>query len=378
MTWATSRRSPTGSRSSIGAGSSRSARRPSWRGRRRPSRFGSTPRCRRPTSRTCRRELAPVVVEDGARYRLDGGLATPALVAGLAGWCEARGVLIVELRVGGSLEERYLELTGGTCPSRSGGMTRPTTTEGGAAPAWQAILAMTAMELRLALRRGETLVATAVLPVVVLVFFSSVSIVPVGAGRPVDFLLPGSIAFAIIATSLVSLGITTAYDRFYGVLKRLGGSPLSRAELIAAKILAVLVVEAVQVAVLVGAASVLLGWSAPAGRVGRSARRRRPAGHAGLRGRRAPARGHAPGRDDARGREHPVRREPDPRRCRPADLAAPRAARAPSPVRCRRPRSATRCGSRSARSGDAAGSLALLAGWGVASVGLAVATFRWE
>ena len=29
-------------------------------------------------------------------------------------------------------------------------MTRPTTTEGGAAPAWEAILAMTSMELRLA------------------------------------------------------------------------------------------------------------------------------------------------------------------------------------------------------------------------------------
>jgi ABC-2 type transport system permease protein len=144
-------------------------------------------------------------------------------------------------------------------------MTRPTSTDGGAAPAWQAVLAMTGMELLLALRRGETLVATALLPVVVLVFFSSVSVVPVDAGRPVDFLLPGSIAFAIIATSLVSLGITTAYDRFYGVLKRLGGSPLSRAELIAAKILAVLVVEAVQVAVLVAAASLLLGWSPPAG-----------------------------------------------------------------------------------------------------------------
>lgn len=68
-----------------------------------------------------------------------------------------------------------------------------------AAPAWQGILAMTAMELRLALRRGETLVATAVLPVVVLLFFSSVSVIPVSSGRPVDFLLPGSIAFAVIA-----------------------------------------------------------------------------------------------------------------------------------------------------------------------------------
>ena len=144
-------------------------------------------------------------------------------------------------------------------------MTRLTTTDARAAPAWRAILAMTAMELRLALRRGETLVATAVLPVVVLVFFGSVSVIPIGADRPVDFLLPGSIALAIIATSLVSLGITTAYDRLYGVLKRLGGSPLSRAELIAAKILGVLVVEAIQVVALVGAASLLLGWSAPAG-----------------------------------------------------------------------------------------------------------------
>ena len=129
----------------------------------------------------------------------------------------------------------------------------------------QAIFAVVLMDLRLALRRGETLVATAVLPVIVLVFFSSMSIFPTGAGRPVDFLLPGSIAFAIIATSLVSLGITTAYDRSYGVLKRLGGSPLTRVELVIAKMIAVVVVEAVQVGLLVATAVVVLGWTAPAG-----------------------------------------------------------------------------------------------------------------
>jgi ABC-2 type transport system ATP-binding protein len=57
--------------------------------------------------------VGPVVLEDKTRYRLDGGPATPALVADLARLCEARGVLILELRVGGSLEEQYLELTGG-------------------------------------------------------------------------------------------------------------------------------------------------------------------------------------------------------------------------------------------------------------------------
>ncbi len=130
----------------------------------------------------------------------------------------------------------------------------------------QAITAMTAMELRLVLRRGENLFATIVIPTIVLVLFSSISILPTGAGRPVDFLLPGAIALGIIATSLVSLGITTAYDRSYGVLKRLGGSPLSRGELIVARLLTVLVVEAVQIALLIGTATAVLGWTpGPAG-----------------------------------------------------------------------------------------------------------------
>lgn len=125
----------------------------------------------------------------------------------------------------------------------------------------RAISAMTAMELRLVLRRPENLFATIVIPTVVLVLFSSVPILPTGASRAVSFLLPGSIALGIIATSLVSLSITTAYDRSYGVLKRLGGSPLSRAELIVARLLAVLVVEAVQIGLLVGTATLLLGWT---------------------------------------------------------------------------------------------------------------------
>jgi ABC-2 type transport system permease protein len=124
----------------------------------------------------------------------------------------------------------------------------------------QSVAVMTAMELRLVLRRPENLFATIVIPTLVLVLFSSVSILPTDGGRSVDFLLPGSIALAVIATSLVSLGITTGYDRSYGVLKRLGGSPLSRPELIVARILTVLVVETAQVLLLIGTAIALLGW----------------------------------------------------------------------------------------------------------------------
>ena len=125
-------------------------------------------------------------------------------------------------------------------------------------------LAQTAMELRLSLRRGENLLVTILIPAAVLVFFVSVDLLPDGSGRPVDFLLPGSIALAVIATGLVSLGIATAYERQYGVLKRLGGSPLTRSNLVIAKIGAVLAVEAFQVALLV-VIGVALGWSPGAG-----------------------------------------------------------------------------------------------------------------
>jgi ABC-2 type transport system permease protein len=116
------------------------------------------------------------------------------------------------------------------------------------------------MELRLTARRGENVLVTIVIPVVVLLFFASFSILPSGNGRPVDFLLPGALALAIIATSLVNLGIATAYERNYGVLKRLGGSPLTRSGLLAAKMSAVLVVEVGQIALLLVIAAAFLGW----------------------------------------------------------------------------------------------------------------------
>jgi ABC-2 type transport system permease protein len=128
-----------------------------------------------------------------------------------------------------------------------------------------ATIAQVGMELRLTARRGENVLVTIIIPAVVLVYFASSGILPVPAARPVDFLLPGSIALAIIASSLVNLGIATAYERSYGVLKRLGGSPLTRGNLVVAKIAAVLAVEMLQVALLVIVATALLGWQPATG-----------------------------------------------------------------------------------------------------------------
>jgi ABC-2 type transport system permease protein len=128
------------------------------------------------------------------------------------------------------------------------------------APALRAAGALAALELRLTARRGENVLVTLIIPVAVLLFFAGTSILPF-AGDPAGFLLPGTVALGIVAAGLVNLGIATAYERSYGVLKRLGGSPLPRWGLVGAKLTAVLVLEVSQLAVLVAVAAIVLGWA---------------------------------------------------------------------------------------------------------------------
>lgn len=133
-----------------------------------------------------------------------------------------------------------------------------------AAPLHQQIIAQTRVELLLTLRRGESVLITLVVPVVLLVFFASLNIIPATTGKAVDFLLPGILALAVMAAGMVSLGIATAYERYYGVLKRLGSSPLPRIGLIIAKVISVLVLEFIQVLILISVSVILYGWR-PAG-----------------------------------------------------------------------------------------------------------------
>src|SRR5205085_3136189 len=116
------------------------------------------------------------------------------------------------------------------------------------------------VELLMTLRRGESVLITLIVPVLLLIFFTSLNIVPTSNGRAVNFLLPGMLALAVLAVGMVSLGIATAYERYYGVLKRLGSSPLPRSGIIIAKVISVLVLELIQVIILVGVAIVFYGW----------------------------------------------------------------------------------------------------------------------
>lgn len=124
-------------------------------------------------------------------------------------------------------------------------------TERRAAPFGQIWRSQTAMELRLTLRRGESALLTFAVPVVLLAFFSLVDVLPTDTEDPVDFLFPGILALAIMSTALVSTAIATGFERQMGVLKRLGATPLTRSQLLAAKTAAVLVIEALQVVILV-------------------------------------------------------------------------------------------------------------------------------
>jgi ABC-2 type transport system permease protein len=128
----------------------------------------------------------------------------------------------------------------------------------------RAVIAQARVELVLTLRRGESLVVSFLIPVGVLVFFAKVDAVNTDLREPVDFLVPGMLALAVMSTAMVSLGIATGFERRYGVLKRLGATPLSRGGLLAAKTLNVLVIEVVQAAVIV-ATGAALGWEVTGG-----------------------------------------------------------------------------------------------------------------
>jgi ABC-2 type transport system permease protein len=130
----------------------------------------------------------------------------------------------------------------------------------GAAPLSRMVGAQTVHELRALLRNGEQLLLTLIIPVMLLVLFSAAPLLDVGPGRRVDFLTPGVLALAVLSTAFTGQAIGTGFERRYGVLKRLGATPLPRSGLIAAKSLTVLLVELLQ-AVIVGVVALALGWS---------------------------------------------------------------------------------------------------------------------
>ncbi len=125
----------------------------------------------------------------------------------------------------------------------------------------RAVLAQTRAELALMSRQGEVLLLTMAIPTILLVFFSQVDLLPRAstAREPIDALAPGILALAIMSSSMVSIAIGTGFERQYGVLKRLGATPLGRPALLVAKTAVIVTVEIVQIVAL-SLVALALGW----------------------------------------------------------------------------------------------------------------------
>ncbi len=116
------------------------------------------------------------------------------------------------------------------------------------------------METRLLLRNGEQLLLALVIPLLLLVGGAQAGdVIDLGGGRRIDVLTPGVMALAVMSAAFTSLAISTAYERRYGVLKRLGASPLPRAGLLLGKVLSLLSLVVLQL-ILISVVGVALGW----------------------------------------------------------------------------------------------------------------------
>jgi ABC-2 type transport system permease protein len=115
------------------------------------------------------------------------------------------------------------------------------------------------MELLLTARRGEAVVLAMGVPLLVLLGAGLTHATNVPSADRLGYVVPGVLALTVMSTAFTGQAITTGYERSYGVLKRLGASPLTRSGLLFAKTAAILVLVGVQL-LLLALVGVAVGW----------------------------------------------------------------------------------------------------------------------
>ncbi|MDT4994757.1 MAG: type transport system permease protein [Actinoplanes sp.] len=115
------------------------------------------------------------------------------------------------------------------------------------------------MELLLTARRGEALVLAMGVPLLVLLGAGLTHATNLPSTDRLGYVVPGVLALTVMSTAFTGQAITTGYERGYGVLKRLGASPLTRLGLLAAKTTAILCLVGVQLLAL-AAVGLVVGW----------------------------------------------------------------------------------------------------------------------
>ncbi len=127
------------------------------------------------------------------------------------------------------------------------------------APLLRRILLQGQYETVTMLRNGEQLILAIVLPLLAMVGLTVTPLLDGFGASRINVAVPGILALCAMSTAFTGQGISTGFDRRYGVLRFLSTTPLGRTGLIAGKVLAVLVVLSLQVLV-VTAVALMLGW----------------------------------------------------------------------------------------------------------------------
>ncbi|ATY16302.1 multidrug ABC transporter permease [Amycolatopsis sp. AA4] len=126
------------------------------------------------------------------------------------------------------------------------------------------------VEAALTLRHGEQLLLTLIIPLALLIGLSLLDILPasqLGSTSKVDWMTPRILALAVMSSAFTGQAIALGFDRRYGVLKRLSATALPRWLLVAGRVVAALVVVALQ-SVVLGVVAAFLGWSPSAAGIG--------------------------------------------------------------------------------------------------------------
>lgn len=145
---------------------------------------------------------------------------------------------------------------GNIAPTFPSGTFRPAP---GRARPMRMLAAHTRVEALLTLRHSEQALLTLIIPLALLVGLSTLHIGVVPEPR-VDSVVPRILALAVMSTAFTGQAIALGFDRRYGVIKRLSATALPRWVLISGRVLATLIVVALQ-AVVLGATALLLGWT---------------------------------------------------------------------------------------------------------------------
>lgn len=162
-----------------------------------------------------------------------------------------------------------MSTTGRHAPGPAGGVPAPSggargSRSAGPAPWLRRVVRQGGWDLRAVLRNGEQLLVTFLLPVGVLVGVLRSGVPDLSPLPQPAAALAGALGVAVVSSAFTGQAIALAFDRRAGVLRLLATTPLGRGGLLAARVLAVTAVVALQVVLLVTAAAVLGAPPSPA------------------------------------------------------------------------------------------------------------------